>query len=74
MNEFDNFEQAVVRSRVRDRVTIALAMWGKQVVVTLAAPIAVEDNYDAHDDMVQTEKEITDLTEYMTFGNKYKIE
>ena len=61
MNDFDKFELAVVRSRVRDRVTIALAMWGKQVVVTLAAPIAVEDNEDAHDNLDQTEMEITDL-------------
>ena len=64
----------MVRSRVRDRVTIALAMWGKQVVVTVAAAIAVEGNDDAHDNMNQTEKEIEDLIEYMTFGNKYKIE
>ena len=64
----------MVRSRVRDRVTIALAMWGKQVVVTVAAAIAVEGNDDAHDNMDQTEKEITDLIRYMTFGSKHKIE
>ena len=45
----------------RDRVTIALAMWGKQVVVTVAATIAVEGNDDAHDNLDQTEIEITDL-------------
>ena len=54
-------ELAVVKSRVRDRVTIALAMWGKQVVVTVAATIAVEGNDDAHDNLDQTEIEITDL-------------
>ena len=72
LNDFDEFELAVVRSRVRDRVTIALAMWGKQVVVTVAATIAVEGNDDAHDNLDQTEIEITDLNTW--HGNKYKIE
>jgi len=34
--------------------------WGKQVVVTVAAAIAVEDE-DAHDNLDQNEMEITDL-------------
>ena len=42
--------------------------WGKQVVVTVAAAIAVEDN-DAHDIMDQTEIEIIDLIEYKAFAN-----
>ena len=35
--------------------------WGKQVVVTVAAAIAVEENDGAHDNMDQSEMEITDL-------------
>jgi len=45
------------------------AGWGKQVVVTVAAAIAVEDNDDAHDNMDQTEMEITDLIEYKAIAN-----
>ena len=43
--------------------------WGKQVVVTVAAAIAVEENDDAHDIMDQTEMEITDLIEFKAFAN-----
>ena len=47
-------------NRVTNPAHVA-AGWGKQVVVTVAAAIAVEDNDDAHEIMDQTEMEITDL-------------
>ena len=40
-------------------------VWGKQVVVTVAAAIAVEGNDEAHDNLDKL-MEITDLNEYMT--------
>ena len=54
-------------NRVTNPAHVA-AGWGKQVVVTVAAAIAVEDN-DAHYIMDQTEMEIIDLIECKAFAN-----
>ena len=57
--EASSFELAVVKSIVQDRVTNTAhvwAGWGKQVVVTDPAAIAVEDN-----DALDNEIEIKDL-------------
>ena len=57
-------------NRVTNPAQVAAGM-GKQVVVTVAAAIAVEDK-DAHDIMDQTEMEITDLIKYMTLEGKFE--